>query len=181
MITVGFSKTLKVSDATGKITWSSNKKTVATVTSKGKVTGKKAGSCTITAKTADGQKLTCKVVVKKNIYTDEKLTVDDSSTSSVTAYVYKALYNKDKGISCKVRVINNTAYQVTSLKNTKIVIKDANSKTVASYTLTSKDFPVSARSYKDLTIVIPSSSVKKAKANLRTSTVDTTGSYYYRY
>lgn len=50
--------------ATEKITWTSSNKKVATVDKNGKVTGKKAGKATITAKTSNGKKATCKVTVK---------------------------------------------------------------------------------------------------------------------
>ena len=49
-IYVGSSTTLKVTGTTKKVTWSTSKKSVATVSSKGKVTGKKAGTATIKAK-----------------------------------------------------------------------------------------------------------------------------------
>lgn len=59
----GQSFTLKVKNASGKkISWKSSNKKVATVSKKGKVTAKKAGSATITA-TVAGKKLTCKVKV----------------------------------------------------------------------------------------------------------------------
>ena len=59
----GQSFTLKVKNASGKkISWKSSNKRVATVSKKGKVTTKKAGSATITA-TVAGKKLTCKVKV----------------------------------------------------------------------------------------------------------------------
>ncbi len=48
-----------------KVTWSSSNRNVATV-SNGKVTAKKAGTATITAKTSNGKKATCKVTVKGN-------------------------------------------------------------------------------------------------------------------
>lgn len=48
-----------------KITWSSSNKKVATVSKSGKVTAKKAGKATITAKTSNGKKATCKITVKK--------------------------------------------------------------------------------------------------------------------
>lgn len=64
----GKSATLTVTrnpiSATEKITWSSSNKKIATVNSKGKVTAKKAGKATITAKTSNGKKATCKVTVK---------------------------------------------------------------------------------------------------------------------
>ena len=58
--------TLKVSGTKKKIKWSSSKKSVATVNSKGKVTAKKKGTTTITAKVGS-KKYTCKVTVKKKI------------------------------------------------------------------------------------------------------------------
>lgn len=60
----GQSKTLKVSGTKKKVTWTTNKKSVAVVSSKGKVTAKKKGTATITAKVA-GKKLKCKVTVEQ--------------------------------------------------------------------------------------------------------------------
>ena len=64
-ITVGKTVTLKatVTGKKGTVEWSSSKKSVATVSSKGVVTGKKKGTATITAK-VNGVKKTCKVTVK---------------------------------------------------------------------------------------------------------------------
>lgn len=63
-IYVGQNTTLKVTGASGKVTWSTSNKKVATVSKSGVVTGKKAGKATITAK-AGSKKFTCKVTVKK--------------------------------------------------------------------------------------------------------------------
>lgn len=65
-LTVGKSFTLKITGTKKKVTWSTSKKSVATVSSKGKVTAKKAGTATITAK-VDGKKYTCKVTVKNPV------------------------------------------------------------------------------------------------------------------
>lgn len=63
---VGGKVTLKLKNATAAdVKWSSSNKSIVTVTSKGKVTAKKAGSATITAK-YDGKKYTCKVTVKSS-------------------------------------------------------------------------------------------------------------------
>ena len=60
---IGSNYTLKVKKASGKVKWTSGKKSVATVSSKGKVVAKKAGKATITAK-AGTKKAACKIVVK---------------------------------------------------------------------------------------------------------------------
>ena len=68
---VGKKKTLKVKniDKNATLKWSSNKKTVATVSKKGVVKAVKAGAATITCKVTIKNKkkytLTCKVTVKK--------------------------------------------------------------------------------------------------------------------
>lgn len=58
------SKRLKLTGATGNVTWTTSSKKIATVSSKGKVTGKKAGKATITAEIS-GKKYKCKVTVKQ--------------------------------------------------------------------------------------------------------------------
>ena len=62
-LTAGSSYTLRVKGTKAKVKWSSKKKSVATVSSKGKVKAKKAGKTTITAK-VKGKKYTCKITVK---------------------------------------------------------------------------------------------------------------------
>ena len=47
-----------------KLKWTSSNKKVATVNKNGKVTAKKKGTATITVKTANGKKYSCKVTVK---------------------------------------------------------------------------------------------------------------------
>ena len=64
-LTEGKSITLKLKGTTKKAKWTSNKKKVATVNQKGKVTAKKAGKAKITAK-AGKKKYTCTVTVVKS-------------------------------------------------------------------------------------------------------------------
>lgn len=61
----GETQTLKIVGSSKKASWSSSKKSVATVTNKGLVTAKKGGTATITAKIGN-KKYTCKVTVKEN-------------------------------------------------------------------------------------------------------------------
>lgn len=108
---VGDSTTLKVSGTSKTVKWTSSKKSVATVSSKGKVTAKKEGSATITAK-VNGKSYKCKVTVLskfsskdalKNIQCDLKdtgkgvvaiLTNKNSVAVSISA---KLVYFNDKG------------------------------------------------------------------------------------
>lgn len=63
-----------------RLTWSSSDEAIATVTSKGKVTGITPGTCTITAKTTDGSnlKVTCNLVVYEEVpSTDISISASD--------------------------------------------------------------------------------------------------------
>jgi hypothetical protein len=62
---VGQTTKLKVTNSSSKITWTSSNKKIATVSSSGKVTGKKVGTCTITA-TVGKKTVKCKVTVAKH-------------------------------------------------------------------------------------------------------------------
>ena len=80
-IYVGKSVKLKMSGTNGSIKWKSSNKKVAKVSSKGKVTGVKKGTATITA-TVDEQKYTCKVKVKsKNGSSNSSSSKSDSDDS----------------------------------------------------------------------------------------------------
>lgn len=63
-LSIGKTKTLKISGTTKSCSWTSNKNSVATVSSKGKITAMSTGKATITA-TVDGKKLTCIVKVRE--------------------------------------------------------------------------------------------------------------------
>ena len=65
-LNVGKTCTLKVTGIKKKVTWSSSNKKIATVSAKGKITAKKRGYCTITAKYGK-KKLTYKVTVKQPV------------------------------------------------------------------------------------------------------------------
>jgi hypothetical protein len=63
---VGQTAKLKVTNSDSAVTWKSSDKSVATVTSSGKVKGKKSGgTCTITA-TVGKKSVKCKVTVRKH-------------------------------------------------------------------------------------------------------------------
>ncbi len=67
------SATITPKDAKDKtVTWSSNNTKIATVDKNGKVKAKAVGTATITAKTSNNQKATCKVTVVPNISSSTK-------------------------------------------------------------------------------------------------------------
>lgn len=86
---VGKSYTLKLKNNKSKVKWTSSKKSVATVSSKGKVKAKKKGSCKITAKVGK-KKYVCKVTVKKkanssannNSSNDNSSDINNSNTNN---------------------------------------------------------------------------------------------------
>jgi len=77
-IGAGQKVTLKVKGTSKKAKWSSSKKSVATVSSKGVVTGKKHGTATISAKVS-GKTYKCKITVKA-VLNKTKITVDAGKT-----------------------------------------------------------------------------------------------------
>lgn len=118
-IYVGSSTTLSITGTKKKKTWSSNKKSVATVTSKGKVTGKKAGTATITAKVG-GKKYTCKVTVKNPYLNMTKKTVVAGRTFTL----------KITGTTAKKWTSNNMSV-ATVTNNGNVTTKKAGSATIS--------------------------------------------------
>ena len=104
-VTIKLGKTYKLKTTTSKknakIKWSTSNKKVATVTQKGKVTGKKVGKANITAKIkGTSKKAICKVIVKKSENTSSptassEATPDASSSPQIPmTEEEKAAYNK---------------------------------------------------------------------------------------
>lgn len=117
MVTVkaGSSIKLKVRGTSKKVKWKTSNKKIATVSKKGKVTGKKAGKCTITAKVKN-KKLKCKVVVKKvKVKKSSKFTATTLSLSSLKLNVKDIDYSADgkavfadRAGTFKLKVLNGT-------------------------------------------------------------------------
>lgn len=179
-ITAGFSQKLSVSGA--KVTkWSSSKKTIATVDSKGKVTAKKAGKATISAKLDNGQTVKCAVTVKANKYTASKLTTSDVASGSTAMSVYSASYDKKGNLVIKAVYVNNDYYKTSRLEKIKITVKDANGKAVGTYSLSKKSVSVPSYATKGLTFTISKSKLKQKKADLRNCTFKCSGVSVYYY
>ncbi len=104
----GKTKKIATKNAKGKITWSSNKKSVATV-SNGKVIAKGAGKATITA-VCNGEKATCKITVEdpKLSATSIRINYDGEKTLKLKGCKHHvSWYTSDSDI-CEI--YNNTVY-----------------------------------------------------------------------
>lgn len=108
--------TITPSDSTDTITWSSSKKSVATVSSTGKVKGIKAGTVTITATTSSGKKVTCKV------------TVNVPATSIVVSSKENIKVGKKKTLTATVLPSNTTDKVTWSTSNKKVVTVNSKGK-----------------------------------------------------
>ncbi|MBQ6844006.1 MAG: type I pullulanase [Agathobacter sp.] len=114
--------TVSPSDASNqKLTWSSSDSKIAKVDKNGKVTGVKAGTATITVKTANGKKATCKVTVVKATLnaTSIPLQIKKSTTAlKVTSTLKGDKVKSWKSSNKNVATVNKTSGKITAGKKT---------------------------------------------------------------
>lgn len=91
---VGKTTTLKVKGTKSKAKWYSSKKSVATVSSKGKVTAKNVGKARITAKVA-GKKISCTINVRKKSGSGTKASPKSAYNANTFTYYEEG---KKKGV-----------------------------------------------------------------------------------
>lgn len=125
-VTVGKSITLKPTVTGVKnytLQWSTNDKTVATVTKSGKVTGVKAGSVTVTVKIKDTKyKASCKVTVKKSASSGSdtaKNTISSSGDALDFVKNIKIGWNLGNTLDCTGSWINGDLAHETAWGNPK--------------------------------------------------------------
>lgn len=161
VVTVGFSTKLDVTGGTVKA-WKTSNGKVAKVDKNGKVTGRKAGKCKITAILTSGEKVTCTVTVKKNVYSTRKLTTSDVYYGNSAANVYNMSYDKKGNLVVRVRFVNNIGYKVVKLNKMKIVVKNSAGKVIGTYSGSQK-LSVAHGGAKDFTVTIKKSKLKIKK------------------
>ncbi|MBR1743931.1 MAG: Ig-like domain-containing protein [Lachnospiraceae bacterium] len=161
-ITEGFSTTLSVLNNTESLTWSSSKTSVATVSDKGVVKGKKEGTAIITAKAASGAAYTCTIKVAKNVYTNS-VSFSNVSRGNAIVDVTKVSYDSKGNLVIKAKAFNNTGKKVVALKNLKITVLSGSGKSVGVYSLKKKKVTISNGGTKNFTFKIKKSKLKLKK------------------
>ena len=118
-----------------KITWTTSNKKVATV-SNGKITAKGVGTATITAKTANGKKATCKVTVR-NLPTKVKLNRTSASLKKGKTVTLKATVTPGKNVISTVTWSTSNS-RVATVKNGKVTAKAKGTATITVKTTNGK-------------------------------------------
>lgn len=178
-LTSGFSEKLSIQGATGTVKWKSSNNKVATVSSDGKVTGKKAGSAKITATTESGQVLTCAVSIQKNVYNESRQYPSAVQYGMSSVQVYKMSYDKSGNLVLKASVLNNSGRKSAGIKKLTITVVNEKSKKIGVFTVSDKRFSLNTNDSKDFTFKINKSDLKIKNANLRTASYKTKGKIFY--
>ena len=161
---VGCTEQLSVEDETVNM-WVSSDPDVAEVDAKGNVTVKKAGKVVITAVLIDGS-IQREITVVSNKYTADKLSVEKVKKGTTAMRVYDAHFDQKGNLVIKARYVNRTSRKVAGLKNIKIVVKDANGKTVGTYNSSKMKVSVKNNAKADLTFTISKSKLKQKNVDL---------------
>jgi uncharacterized protein YjdB len=159
--------TVKPSDATTKdVTWESSKESVATVSSSGKVTAKKAGTATITCYATDGsgKKATCKITVTAPV-TKVKLDATSKTIAKGKSVTLKATVSPSDATNKAVTWKSSNKSVATVSSNGKVTAKKVGTATI---TCTTKDGKKTATC--KITVKTP---VTKVKLNKTGATIKT--------
>lgn len=155
--------------------WECSDTKIATIEN-GKVVGKKLGNTTITATIKDDLRLSWKIEVLENAYTEPKIQVPSKYDKKRYMQVYKA-YFSGKKLILKARIVNNTKVDYTELRNLKLEIKTKNGKTIGTYKNSKKNVKIPKRSAKNLTFVIDKPKLKNV--DLREAKVSIKGTLFH--
>lgn len=181
MLAKGISQKIKVKNTSEKVIWSSTNKSIATVSSSGKIKAKKIGTAIIKAKIADKEPLLCKVTVVKNEYLSPKKTMLDVPVDRTMVDVYKVSYDNKGNIIIKARVLNRYDYRISYIKNFKIQLRTNAGKLIGSYSAKkAKNVNAKSNHIKTCSFKIKKSKLKIKTADLRgIKSPKASGTIYY--
>lgn len=108
----GKTKTLKLLNTKNKVSWSSSKRAVATINSKGVVKARKTGATTITA-TCKGKKYKCTIIVEAPKLSNTKLSLTVGQSRKIAL---KATKQKVKWVSAKSSIASVNSKGVITAK-----------------------------------------------------------------
>lgn len=152
-VTKGYQTTLSVSNASGSITWSTGDKSIATVSSKGKVVGKGPGTTYIYAKTG-GTTLKCKVKVVASKITANKssVTFDKIGDSTTVRFTVKGSHSGIKVGSTNSSVAS-AAWASSSWDGNDVTVKiTAKGEGTARIKVYNKNYQSTCYKYVDVTV-----------------------------
>lgn len=179
-VTKGYTRKLFVSQGTVSF-WRSSKESVATVDENGKVTGVKSGKAKIIAAMVDGSEVSSVVRVKPNKFSDSRITTSDVKKNRCSMEAYSAVFDKEGNLTVKISFVNNTAQEITSLKNVRVKVTNEFGETVGTYKASSRKLrAVPANSVRRFSVTIKQADLKEKTADLRNSKISCEGKYVYK-
>ncbi len=165
IIAEGFTRKLSVKNGTVK-SWSSGNEKIATVDSTGKLTAKKKGKATISAKLNDGRTLKYKVTVVENVYKAKKISLKDVAKGKVAFEIYKIFGDKKGNLVMKAKCVSRLSQKLPEFSNLKIELKDNKGNTVGTYKKDSLKMNLTPDSSKEFTLVLKKSGLEMEKVQL---------------
>ena len=170
---------LSVIGGSGKISWKSSNKKIATVSSKGVVTGVKTGTAVISAK-VNGKTLKCKIKVKPNqISYSVNKDAENYSYGEPHCVVSKAYYS-GKSLVLEVWVMNARMFRASKFDRLTFYVYDYNGKVIAKKKFTNIPLGIAPYGSKKIKLKFSGSSLKKKNAILNKG-IDYDYTYYYTY
>ena len=130
-MSVGESKTLKVKNTKKKVKWSSGKKSVASVSKKGRVKAKKKGTAVITAKVAK-TKLKCRVTVKAKA--SKKNTAQNTKPSNPSNNT------PNQNLQDQTKSMSITSFRILNSTMVEVVLSEAQQLPASAFTVMMKEY-----------------------------------------
>lgn len=159
-VTKGYQTTLSVSNASGSVTWSTGDKSIATVSSKGKVAGKGPGTTYVYAKTG-GTTLKCKVTVVASKITANKssVTFDKIGDTATVTFTVKGSHSGIT-IGSTDRSVATASFSPARWDGNNVTVKiTANGEGTARIKVYNKNYQSTC--YKYINVTVKDTSVKE--------------------